>query len=181
MPLQTPETGWPSRVRHRCCMAVVSPCCEVLGSIPERAQPSSPVASLGAQWGSQARPPPSTPEAWLGWRKVGMTSSRHGPYALGDTRATVGGTEGCQPARGSESQKAARGSDRGLQPAPVKPAPLVTAGQHYRGEYVPGPCTPGPPRPGKDSTPKWVDQPPARRGIPTGAKAQQGSRSGSCG
>ena len=28
-------------------------------------------------------------------RKVGMTSSHHGPYAQGYTRATMGGTEGC--------------------------------------------------------------------------------------
>jgi len=28
-------------------------------------------------------------------RKVGMTSSHHGPYGLGYTRATMVGTEGC--------------------------------------------------------------------------------------
>ena len=34
-------------------------------------------------------------------RKVGMTSSPHGPYRWGYTRHTMAGTEGCQPARGS--------------------------------------------------------------------------------
>ena len=31
-------------------------------------------------------------------RKVGMTSSQHGPYVLGYTHATMGGTEGCEGA-----------------------------------------------------------------------------------
>jgi hypothetical protein len=31
-------------------------------------------------------------------RKVGMTSSHHGPYAQGYTRATMAGTEGCYTA-----------------------------------------------------------------------------------
>ncbi len=32
-------------------------------------------------------------------RKVGMTSSHHGPYGLGYTRATMAGTEGRKPAK----------------------------------------------------------------------------------
>ena len=32
-------------------------------------------------------------------RKVGMTSSHHGPYGLGYTRATMAGTEGREAAR----------------------------------------------------------------------------------
>ncbi len=31
-------------------------------------------------------------------RKVGTTSSHHGPYGQGYTRATMANTEGCQPA-----------------------------------------------------------------------------------
>ena len=34
-----------------------------------------------------------------------MTSNQHGPYALGDTRATMAGTMGSQPARGSQSHQ----------------------------------------------------------------------------
>ena len=38
-------------------------------------------------------------------RKVGMTSSPHGPYGLGYTRATMAMTMGSQVARPSRSQK----------------------------------------------------------------------------
>ncbi len=58
-----------------------------------------------------------------------MTSSHHGPYALGYTRATMAGTEGCQAVRWSQSHKTGPSSDRGLQFAPVKPESLVTADQ----------------------------------------------------
>ena len=59
-----------------------------------------------------------------------MTSSHHGPYALGYTHATMGGTEGSEGASRSKSQKTAPSSDRRLQPACVKPESLVTADQH---------------------------------------------------
>ena len=39
-------------------------------------------------------------------RKVGMTSSPHGPYGLGYTRATMAVTEGCEGAILGKSQKA---------------------------------------------------------------------------
>ncbi len=74
-------------------------------------------------------------------RKVGMTSSHHGPYGLGYTRATMVGTEGRNPARGSQSQKADLSPDRSLQLDCVKSESLVIANQQRRGEYVPGPCT----------------------------------------
>jgi hypothetical protein len=38
-------------------------------------------------------------------RKVGTTSSHHGPYVQGCTRATMAGTMGGDPARGSKSPK----------------------------------------------------------------------------
>ncbi len=37
------ETVVPSGRKHRCCMAVVSSCREMLGSVPQRAQPLSGV------------------------------------------------------------------------------------------------------------------------------------------
>ena len=70
-----------------------------------------------------------------------MTSSHHGPYGQGYTRATMDGTEGSQPARGSKSQKAVRSPDRSLQLDSVKSESLVIVDQHCHGEYVPGPCT----------------------------------------
>jgi hypothetical protein len=74
-------------------------------------------------------------------RKVGMTSSHHGLYGQGYTRATMAGTKGCQRASGSQSQKAGRSPDRSLQLDSVKSESLVIANQHCRGEYVPGSCT----------------------------------------
>ncbi len=59
-----------------------------------------------------------------------MTSSHHGPYALGRKHATMVGTMGCQVARRSEALKAGPSSDRGLQPAPVKSESLVIADHH---------------------------------------------------
>ncbi len=74
-------------------------------------------------------------------RKVGMTSSPHGPYGQGYTRTTMVGTEGCEAARWSQSQKADPSPDRSLQLDFVKSGSLVIADQLRRGEYVPGPCT----------------------------------------
>ncbi len=70
-----------------------------------------------------------------------MTSSHHGPYGQGYTRATMAGTEGREPARGSQSQKAGRSPDWSLQLDSMKSESLVIADQQCRGEYVPGPCT----------------------------------------
>ena len=69
---------------------------------------------------------------------MGTTSSHHAPYALGRTRATMAGTEGCDPARGSGSRKAGPSSDRRLQPASVKPELLVIADQHAAVNTFPG-------------------------------------------
>ena len=48
-------------------------------------------------------------------RKVGMTSSQHGPYVQGYTRATMAYTKCCDLVTGSQSQKVCLSSDRGLQ------------------------------------------------------------------
>ncbi len=58
-----------------------------------------------------------------------MTSSPHGPYALGCTRATMVGTEGSQTARWSKSQKADLSSDCSLQLDCMKLESLVIANQ----------------------------------------------------
>ncbi len=88
-----------------------------------------------------------------------MMSSQHGSYALGDTHATMAGTERRQPARGSQSHKPGLSSDWGLQPAPMKAELLVTVGQPYRGECVPGPCTHRPSRHGSWQHLKPVPEP----------------------
>ena len=67
-----------------------------------------------------------------------MTSSPHGLYAQGYTRATMAGTKRCQLARGSQSQKTVLSSDRRLQPACVKLESLVMADQNAAVNTFPG-------------------------------------------
>ena len=67
-----------------------------------------------------------------------MTSSPHGPYVQGYTRATMAGTKGCKPARGSQSQKTDLSSDRSLQLDSVKLESLVIADQHAAVNTFPG-------------------------------------------
>ncbi len=67
-----------------------------------------------------------------------MTSGHHGPYGQGYTRHTMAGTEGCQPARGSQSQKTGRSPDRSLQLDCVKSESLVIADQLAAVNTFPG-------------------------------------------
>ncbi len=85
-----------------------------------------------------------------------MTSSQHGLYVQGYTHATMAGTMGRQPARGSQSNKAGLSLDCRLQLACMKSELLVTARQQQCGEYVPGPCTHRPSRHGSWSRLKSV-------------------------
>src|SRR5215212_6096337 len=103
-------------------------------------------------------------------RKVGMMSSHHAPYALGYKRATLAGTKGCKPARGSESQKAGPGSDWRLKLASMKAELLVIADQQCRGEYVPGPCTHRPSHP-RSRCPNPQGREPSKVGLVTGVKS----------
>ena len=59
-----------------------------------------------------------------------MTSSPHGLYIQGYTRATMDGTEGSNIARWSQSQKAVPSSDWSLQLDSMKLESLVIADQH---------------------------------------------------
>ncbi len=67
-----------------------------------------------------------------------MTSSHHGPYALGYTHATMAGTDGCQTARWSQSDKTGLSWNCRLQPACMNVELLVTAGQHTAVNTFPG-------------------------------------------
>ena len=67
-----------------------------------------------------------------------MTSSHHGPYDQGYTRATMAGTKGCQVARRSQSQKAGRSPDWSLQLDSMKSESLVIAHQHGAVNTFPG-------------------------------------------
>ena len=67
-----------------------------------------------------------------------MTSSPHGLYVQGYTRATMGCTKGCDPARMSQSHKAALSSDWSLQLDSMKLESLVIADQHAAVNTFPG-------------------------------------------
>ena len=88
-----------------------------------------------------------------------MTSSPHGLYAQGYTRATMVGTNRREPARGSQSEKTDLSSDCSLQLDCMKPESLVIVDQLRHGEYVPGPCTHRPSRHGSCERPKSVPEP----------------------
>jgi hypothetical protein len=67
-----------------------------------------------------------------------MTSSPHGPYVQGYTRATMVGTKRCKLARASQSQKANLSTDRSLQLDCVKVESLVILDQQARVNTFPG-------------------------------------------
>ena len=71
-------------------------------------------------------------------RKVGMTSSPHGLYDRGYTRATMVGTKRREPARGSQPQKTGLSTDWSLQPDSMKSESLVIADQHAAVNTFPG-------------------------------------------
>ncbi len=67
-----------------------------------------------------------------------MTSSHHGLYVQGYTRATMGGTKGREPARVSQSQKTVLSSDCSLQLDCMKLESLVIAYQNDEVNTFPG-------------------------------------------
>ncbi len=67
-----------------------------------------------------------------------MTSSPHGPYVQGYTRATMAGTKSREPARASQSQKAGLSTDWSLQLDSMKAESLVIADQHAAVNTFPG-------------------------------------------
>jgi hypothetical protein len=67
-----------------------------------------------------------------------MTSSHHGPYVQGYTRATMAETMRCDLATGSESHKLGLSSDWRLQLASMKMESLVIADQNAAVNMFPG-------------------------------------------
>ena len=67
-----------------------------------------------------------------------MTSSPHGPYVQGYTRATMADTKGSQLARVSESHKIGLSSDWSLQLDSMKLESLVIVDQHATVNTFPG-------------------------------------------
>ncbi len=67
-----------------------------------------------------------------------MTSSPHGPYGRGYTRATMVGTKCRDPARGSQPQNTDLSSDWRLQLDSMKSESLVIVDQHATVNTFPG-------------------------------------------
>ena len=67
-----------------------------------------------------------------------MTSSPHGPYRLGYTRATMDGTTRSDPVKASGSLKAVLSSDCTLQLECMKAESLVIVDQHATVNTFPG-------------------------------------------
>ena len=67
-----------------------------------------------------------------------MTSSHHGPYVQGYTRATMGGTNGRELARGSQSEKTVLSTDKSLQLDSLKLESLVIPDQQAGVNTFPG-------------------------------------------
>ena len=67
-----------------------------------------------------------------------MTSSPHGPYGLGYTRATMAVTDGTQWSNPAQISKSRLSSDWALQLDPMKSESLVIADQHAAVNTFPG-------------------------------------------
>ena len=67
-----------------------------------------------------------------------MTSSPHGSYAQGYTRATMATTKGCETARWSQSLKSSLSSDWSLKLDSMKLELLVIVDQHATVNTFPG-------------------------------------------
>ncbi len=82
-----------------------------------------------------------------------MTSSPHGPYVRGYTRATMVRTKGSNAVRWSQSHKSGLSSDRSLQLDSVKLESLVIADQQAAVNTFPALYTP-PVKPRKPGVPE---------------------------
>ena len=67
-----------------------------------------------------------------------MTSSHHGPYVQGYTRATMAGTNRREPVRGSQSEKTGLSTDKSLQLDSLKLESLVIPDQQAGVNTFPG-------------------------------------------
>ena len=67
-----------------------------------------------------------------------MTSSPHGPYGLGYTRATMAVTDGMQRSNPEQISKSRLSSDWALQLEPMKSESLVIVDQHATVNTFPG-------------------------------------------
>ena len=111
-------------------MVVVSSCREMLGYVPQRAQPLLSVAII--KLGTLARLPVTNR------RKVGTTSNHHAPYAQGYTRTTMADNKVQRNREVERITKLGLSSDCRLQLACMKLELLVIADQNAAVNTFPG-------------------------------------------
>ncbi len=111
-------------------MVVVSSCREMLGQVPQRAQPLLSVAII--KLGTLARLPVTNR------RKVGTTSNHHAPYAQGYTRTTMADNKVQRNREVERITKLGLSSDCRLQLACMKLELLVIADQNAAVNTFPG-------------------------------------------
>src|ERR1051325_10337969 len=116
--------------RDRCCMAVVSSCREMLGEVPQRAQPSPLVASI--QLGTLRGLPVISRE------EGGDDVKSSWPLRAGLHTCYNGGDNGMQWSNPAQISKSRLSSDWALQLEPMKLESLVIADQHAAVNTFPG-------------------------------------------
>ena len=104
-----------------------------------------------------------------------MTSSPHGPYVLGYTRATMAVTVGCQDSDVERTSKSRLSSDCTLQLGCMKVESLVIADQHAAVNTFPGLVHTARHTMGVGSTLSWCansqETQPTTVGLATGVKS----------
>ncbi len=104
-----------------------------------------------------------------------MTSSHHGPYVQGYTRATMVGANRCKLARVSQSEKTDLSTDKSLQLDSLKSESLVIADQQAAVNTFPGLVHTARRTMGVGFTRRWCANPqgrqPATVGSATGVKS----------
>src|SRR3979490_3164166 len=114
-----------------------------------------------------------------------MTTSPHGLYDQGYTRATMAGTKRCKVARRSQSQKTGLSSDWSLQLGFMKSESLVIADQHAAVNTFPGLVHTARHTMGVSCSRSGLPNPQGRavpkEGLGTGGEWEQSNRRGTCG
>ncbi len=134
-------------------MAVVSSCREMLGQVPQRAQPLRPVATHSKGWSTLDGLPRFNGE------EGGDDVKSVWPLRLGLHTYYNARYRGAQTGDGEQILKIGPSSDCCLQLDSMKPESLVMAHQLRRREYVPRPCTHRPSHHESRLYPKSLSQP----------------------
>ena len=147
------KSPFSSELLHRCCMAVVSSCREMLGLVPQRPQPPCSVATRMRIRSTLDRLPGFNQE------EGGDDVKSVWPLRPGLHTCYNAQHNGMQHREVEQIHKTGPSSDWSLQLDSMKLESLVMAYQQRRREYVPGPCTHRPSHHESRFCPKYVSYP----------------------